>query len=263
MCRPKITAALTAFALSGAGDVLGQYAEHGRHYDLKRTLAQACFSATYASQVYVPWVRLLDKHIGGALTVRVGLVKASLDLLLLCPCLGLPSYYVWTSLAAGHTYGETVDRVKSNYADTLTGSWLVWAPIQVCTYSVVPAPFRVAFMYSGELAWGTMASYTSSRPLPSMHTIWTLNQQPSEMLHLKGSDLQAETQQWVRDQVDCQRTGVLGGASANTMHLPSALSRTSHAIKCHVEEEHSSRLQRWVFTAMITSFFFLSTNYYQ
>ena len=165
--RPRVSAAVTAFCLSGTGDVIAQRAERTRDghasqpYDAKRTLAQACFSATYASQIYVPWIRFLESSFGPARTLRTAVLKAACDNMVLCPLVGLPTYYSWSSVAAGHSLQEASERFRTGYWSSLCGSWLIWGPVQLANFSLVAAPFRVTFMYGAEIAWGCMASFTS------------------------------------------------------------------------------------------------------
>jgi len=165
--KPRTVAAVTAFCLSGAGDAIAQQAERtgdgaeAMPFNFKRTLAQACFSATYASQIYVPWIRLLDRQFSTARTLQTALLKASCDSLLLCPAVGLPTYYAWTSIAAGHSLDETVERFRNSFMSTLYNSWLIWCPIQLINFGLVASPYRVVFMYFGEIVWGMMASFTS------------------------------------------------------------------------------------------------------
>jgi hypothetical protein len=170
--RPRVSAAVTAFLLSGSGDAIGQCGEQRRDgdrrkpYSLKRSIAQGLFSSVYASQLYVPWVRFLDTRFGSAMTLRSAFLKMGCDNLVLCPLVGLPLYYAWTSAAAGHSTQQAEDRVRTGYWNTLVGSWCIWVPIQLTNYRLVPLPFRVVFMYVGEIAWAVMASFVS-RDLPA------------------------------------------------------------------------------------------------
>lgn len=171
---PRISAGLAAFTLSNCGDAIAQSTVyrsnefHSTPLDYRRSFAQGCFSALYASLIYAPWVRMLDKLFGRAMTNQSALLKSAVDNVLLCPFVGLPSFFLWTSLFHGHTWHDTATRLQANYLDTLIGSWAVWGPVQFAAYRLAPLHARVACMYCGELAWAATASFMSRRSADSV-----------------------------------------------------------------------------------------------
>eukprot|EP00930_Biecheleria_cincta_P064877 TRINITY_DN50564_c0_g1_i1.p1 TRINITY_DN50564_c0_g1~~TRINITY_DN50564_c0_g1_i1.p1 ORF type:complete len:220 (-),score=11.99 TRINITY_DN50564_c0_g1_i1:162-821(-) len=170
--RPRTAALVTGGILTGAGDCLAQYMEWRSRaskeptkpftLDTKRTLANGSFSAAYASCVYLPFFAFLGRRLGEVGAVAVASKVAS-DVFVLCPFVGLPSYFVWTGCIQGHSPHEVVDTMCREYASCYAGSLCIWPAVQTLNFALVPPHLRVSFVYVGQVSWAAMMSLFSNR----------------------------------------------------------------------------------------------------
>eukprot|EP00930_Biecheleria_cincta_P007084 TRINITY_DN108216_c0_g1_i1.p1 TRINITY_DN108216_c0_g1~~TRINITY_DN108216_c0_g1_i1.p1 ORF type:complete len:240 (-),score=41.58 TRINITY_DN108216_c0_g1_i1:105-764(-) len=133
-------------------------------WDTRRTMANSCFSAAYASCVFLPFFGLLDRRFG-EVGIRAVAGKVAADVFLLCPIVGIPSYFIFTGCVQGHTAEQIMQTMRCEYVSCFAGSACIWIIVKTITFAWVPAHLRVSFVYVGQISWATMMSFFANRRL--------------------------------------------------------------------------------------------------
>jgi hypothetical protein len=128
-------------------------------FDAKRTLAMGSFSACFGAGVYVPFYYALDKYLGP----RRVLTKTFLDCGLMASLVDVPLWFAWTGLVEGRTVQGSLDRVREQYRDTMIATWILWVPVTIGNFALVPLPLRVPLGFCAEFVWAVAASFLSHR----------------------------------------------------------------------------------------------------
>jgi hypothetical protein len=101
--RPRLFGGTVAATTGSLGDICAQRIAHKSDPDgpqeinPSRVFAMASFCATFASVVYVPFYRALDRFHGPARTLKNVLYKTAWNQLALSPFVDVPVYFAWSS----------------------------------------------------------------------------------------------------------------------------------------------------------------------
>ena len=126
-----------------------------------RAFAMASFSGVFASALYVPFFRALDLRLGEGL--RAAALKTAADNLLMCPLVGLPLFFAWTSTVQGHSWEQGTDRFRAHYPATYLTSLAIWVPFGAINFTLCPPHLRVISSYFAEFCWAGSVSLLSNR----------------------------------------------------------------------------------------------------
>merc|ERR1740117_332634 len=96
--HPLISVGTGGCVTGSVGDCLAQFAGN-EPFDVRRLLGVTSFSMFDSLCLYLPFYRFLDRRFGAAATVKSVAVKVALDDALFVPCIEVPSFFAWTSIA--------------------------------------------------------------------------------------------------------------------------------------------------------------------
>jgi len=161
---PVLCAACTSSVKGVVSDAFAQLVvERSPILDLRRTLAFATYGATYLGLI-AQWKYnvLFSRLFGSSMTVPSIAAKVLFDLGICGAFLSFPSYY----LTKGLFTGSGVSRSLAEYFSPkgwqlLKKYWLVWFPVQVLMWTVVPPPLRITFVCAVSLVWQVVLSTLS------------------------------------------------------------------------------------------------------
>lgn len=77
------------------------------------------------------------------------------------PLLYIPSFYLAVGAMQGETTKEITDNLQNSWWATVKACWMVWVPVQILNFSIVPVPQRVLFMNGACLFWNVILDFIS------------------------------------------------------------------------------------------------------
>ena len=134
-------------------------------FSFKRNLALLCYGGLYqgCGQELI-YNHLFSTIFGAGKQPLTVMMKVCFDMLLIQPILSLPIAYVIKAPIFGYSI---VDSMKCYVKDVkekalLKKCWLVWAPTQIISFTVIPTHFRISFMACVSFFWIILFSSISS-----------------------------------------------------------------------------------------------------
>ena len=141
-----------------AGDVTAQHIERrgtapigALSYDWRRTAVQT----VYASLVWAPmahyWYEKLDAlvlSVARAGSRRFVAAKLAAEMVALHP-VSLVAFFSCVGLAAGEPVGKVAAQLRRDFAPTLALEWLMWAPLDVANFALVPVRHQLLLVNCG------------------------------------------------------------------------------------------------------------------
>ena len=151
---PLGTAFVTCFLKGSASDCVIQQTETPP-FDWRRNCAFAFFSGAYLGigQHFVYNVVFL-RIFGSGRDFFTATKKVVADSFIHVPCLYLPLYYPFETVATGR--GSVLDGLQRYVHDAprvLTTYWCTWPPAHFLSFSVLPQELRIAFIASLSFVW--------------------------------------------------------------------------------------------------------------
>lgn len=159
--RPLLTNMVSTGFLFGTGDYLAQKiaiskSEHGKNYDLTRTLRAVIYGGIVFAPLGDKWYKILAKvkmpylsHSKMANTIaRVGLDQA-----VFAPFIGIPMYYSIMTMMEGGDGKAIETKMRKNWWHTLQTNWLVWPTVQAVNFGFVPVQLRLLVVNVVSIGW--------------------------------------------------------------------------------------------------------------
>ena len=130
-------------------------------FQLKRNLAFLLYGGLYQGLgfelIYNVW---FQQWFGDSVAMKV-----FASLFILTPCVTLPLSYLFQALFSQDSFHNAMQQYKRDVTEKalLTKCWLVWIPLEVLCFSVVPPHYRISFMAVFSFFWMILFSSISSR----------------------------------------------------------------------------------------------------
>lgn len=150
-----------------AADLLAQAGER-KGLEMKRTIAflfygglyQGCFQEFMFNGIF-------PKLFGEGIGMNVAMKKVAFDMLVISPFLCLPVAYFIKAVVFGQTMKDGLNRYIHDiqHNKLLKKYWSIWAPVQCCTFTVVPAELRITFIAFVSFFWLILLSTVSARSM--------------------------------------------------------------------------------------------------
>eukprot|EP00751_Fragilariopsis_kerguelensis_P018346 CAMPEP_0170840910 /NCGR_PEP_ID=MMETSP0734-20130129/4851_1 /TAXON_ID=186038 /ORGANISM="Fragilariopsis kerguelensis, Strain L26-C5" /LENGTH=228 /DNA_ID=CAMNT_0011208793 /DNA_START=579 /DNA_END=1261 /DNA_ORIENTATION=- len=95
---------------------------------------------------------------------RIVFLKVCLDMLVIQPCVSLPLAYLIKAPIFGSTLKESIQKYLQDIQqrNLLKHCWLVWAPTQLISFTIIPTHLRISFMAYISFFWIILFSSISS-----------------------------------------------------------------------------------------------------
>jgi len=169
MSAPYSTAITTAGVKGVASDLFAQVVVERRarlqDLSLSRTMAFASFGCLYCG-LFASWKynTLYTSLFGASTTLSVISSKISMDMLCSAPLVYFPTYFIVKGLFNGQSPLASVKEfLKPAGRKMLTQYWMVWLPVEVVMWTLIPAHLRIAFICAVSLIWQVFLSTMSFR----------------------------------------------------------------------------------------------------
>jgi len=160
--RPFMSNLATMGLFAVMGDVVMQHLEgNGDAYDFERTARFALFRVGYSAPFYTVWYALLARVVPPVPVARAAVLKAALDNAVATPAQHV-ALFACQAAWEGQAH-EAVARCMGTLPRSLPASWAFWVPVQLVTFGVVPAEFRVAWINTVSLGWNAILSGFNQR----------------------------------------------------------------------------------------------------
>jgi len=100
---------------------------------------------------------------------RIVFLKVFLDMFVIQPCVSLPLAYLIKAPIFGSTMKESIQKYLQDIQqrNLLKHCWLVWAPTQMISFTIIPTHLRISFMACISFFWIILFSSISSSSSPS------------------------------------------------------------------------------------------------
>eukprot|EP00455_Lapot_gusevi_P048838 TRINITY_DN6816_c0_g1_i1.p1 TRINITY_DN6816_c0_g1~~TRINITY_DN6816_c0_g1_i1.p1 ORF type:complete len:197 (-),score=24.62 TRINITY_DN6816_c0_g1_i1:4-594(-) len=151
--RVKVMTSGTCFLLS---DLIRQALEKkqsDKPFNVKRaarmTLIGACVHAPFLHR----WFIFLERRFGPQFSIS----KLAVDQLVGLP-LFIATFLTANSLLQGHSLDMVVKKLEHDWLTVVQRGILLWTPAQLINFKLVPLDFRILYMNSVSLFWGTYLS---------------------------------------------------------------------------------------------------------
>lgn len=149
------------------GDVVCQFGVQQRdlsQFDQPRLWGLTTFfgfyAATFSLRIFALYPKILPESIMKS-PFREGMASAVLDNCVHSPLLYFPLFYVWTGLFEGDTVSNSLVKYYHQLVPAMSSLLVVWMPIQLVNFSLVPRQYRVAFVGLGNLVWNVIIDWIS------------------------------------------------------------------------------------------------------
>ena len=160
-CYRLLANLVTMGGFAVAGDALMQRLEGNDEYDARRTLRFTIFRLAYSAPFYTMWYAVLARIVPAAPMVRAAVIQAALDNLIATPAQHA-ALFACQAVWEGQPH-EAVARCVATLPHSVPASWAFWGPVQLVTFSVVPAELRVAWINAVSLGWNAILSGFNQR----------------------------------------------------------------------------------------------------
>lgn len=170
---PYAAAFLTAGSKAASADLVAQVrareSKDSAKVDMKRNIAFLLYGGLYTGCV-CEWLYnyLFPILFGTESTPIVALKKTLMDLFIVCPFFTLPLSYVIKALMFRDPVRDALQKcwVDVTQNHLLTNYWVIWFPVQILVFTVIPAHYRVGFCQLVSFLWLVILSTISNRASP-------------------------------------------------------------------------------------------------
>lgn len=173
--KPTKRAVLRDIFIGGSLGLSGDYIcqkwiEGAEEIDPRRMFALSTFGAFYTGALchYVyPWyIVIVVRHFPTIFTrsaLGLGMGATVLDNFIHNPIFYIPAFYLYTDTVQGLGGAEAVGHLKSEWVEVAGFCFVIWVPLQLLNFTVVPPAGRVAFVNVVNLVWNIIIDYLSAR----------------------------------------------------------------------------------------------------
>lgn len=191
--RPLQTQMLSSAALWSAGDLAAQRFErlsttreraaagvdaasrtHLHQLDWQRTAVQTAYASCVWAPVAHYWYEMLDRTVQRVVSPRAGMrfvvAKLVAEMVALHP-LSLLAFFGFVGLAQGETSAQVAHQIRRDFAPTLALEWLMWSPLDVANFAVVPVRHQLLIANCGCFVESIALSFVKANgfALPGAH----------------------------------------------------------------------------------------------
>eukprot|EP00442_Polarella_glacialis_P011748 CAMPEP_0115108996 /NCGR_PEP_ID=MMETSP0227-20121206/38372_1 /TAXON_ID=89957 /ORGANISM="Polarella glacialis, Strain CCMP 1383" /LENGTH=269 /DNA_ID=CAMNT_0002507469 /DNA_START=259 /DNA_END=1068 /DNA_ORIENTATION=+ len=163
--------------------------------DLVRAGSFAAFGFLYGGFIQRLVYLKFDAVFGVQSALAVVAKKVAADSLLHAPLMYVPMFYLATGLLQGHGLSASVDRLNSNYSDTLRTYLMIWPGAMFAMFRYVPERKRCiflaccAFFEKAIYSWLELRSRSPGLVIESKD-LGVQNQQQTEISMIRKNDVQ-------------------------------------------------------------------------
>ena len=93
----------------------------------------------------------------------VGLGCSAIDNAIHSPFFYLPTFYLWVDTMQGSTAADAWRHLRAEWVEVMRTCVVIWVPLQLLNFTLVPPARRVVFMNSCMLGWNVILDYMSHR----------------------------------------------------------------------------------------------------
>jgi len=145
-------------------------------FSFKRNLALLFYGGLYqgCGQQLI-YNNLFSKLFGCGRHPRIVMMKVCFDMLLVQPGISLPIAYLIKAPIFGYSLTESIHKYINDIQqqNLLKHCWLVWAPTQIISFTIIPTHLRISFMACISFFWIILFSSISSSSSSSSTTTTT------------------------------------------------------------------------------------------
>lgn len=164
MERPVITKSVTTGTLFAVGDLLSQLIENRttpKDYSYRRTATMGSFGLFFAGPALHNWyVNVLGKALPTP-GLKYTAAKIAIDQTAFTAAF-ISTFYYYMSRMEGNSHEAGVAKIKKDLWPTIQANWLLWIPVQLANFSIIPLPYQVLVVNFTGLIWNTYLSYKSN-----------------------------------------------------------------------------------------------------
>eukprot|EP00927_Polykrikos_kofoidii_P055595 TRINITY_DN49812_c0_g1_i1.p1 TRINITY_DN49812_c0_g1~~TRINITY_DN49812_c0_g1_i1.p1 ORF type:complete len:197 (-),score=9.32 TRINITY_DN49812_c0_g1_i1:317-907(-) len=140
--RPICVKAALGCGLGFFGDAIAQMKEHqscGRDmlYDSRRGVAYTSVATIWSGPALHHLFRFYERAFPQGLGWYSVAPKVLMSQLFVNPCVFLPFFYGWSGFVLGRTLDHTIAKVRLEFWDTLTATWMVFTPLNILNFAFV------------------------------------------------------------------------------------------------------------------------------
>ena len=177
---PLTSAFVTCGIKASAADIVAQIKDDKEEDDIhnnrtmkideietRRNVAFLLYGGLYQGMAQqVIFCNIFPRIFGHGTDVLTILLQVSFDMMVISPLLCLPVAYVVKSFVFNHPLKEAMMNYKDDVMNNalLLRYWLIWGPVQCCTFSVVPEHLRIVFIALVSFFWLVIFSSISNSP---------------------------------------------------------------------------------------------------
>jgi len=169
IAAPVLTATTTAGIKGVASDLFAQIFVEGRSriqdMDMRRTMAFASFGCLYCG-AFASWKynTFYTALFGAASTFSAVASKVSADMLWSAPFVYFPLYFIVKGLFNKKSPATSLKEfLQPAGLRILRQYWMVWLPVELVMWTMVPAHLRIAFICAVSLIWQVFLSTVSNK----------------------------------------------------------------------------------------------------
>jgi len=160
LATPLRCSIITASIKGLCSDLFAQLVVERRGYERRRTLAFISFNSLYIGAFgWYKYNFLYNALFGSATSALTVALKVFADLGLCAPLVYFPLYYVMKGAFAGQS---PLRSLREFFAPAgralLCRYWVIWTPVEIAMWLIVPKHLRVAFLCSVSLVWQVVLS---------------------------------------------------------------------------------------------------------
>lgn len=163
---PLKSAFATCLVKGSASDAVAQtQVEKQPSMDWQRNATFAFFSGAYLGigQHFVYNVAF-TRIIGAGHDFRTGLLKVIADSTVHVPCIYLPLYYPFKTVALGEgSAADGLKRYRADAYDVLTTYWSMWPALHLFNFTLMPTELRIHLIAAVSFVWLVYLSYASHK----------------------------------------------------------------------------------------------------
>eukprot|EP01062_Namystynia_karyoxenos_P066872 TRINITY_DN60793_c0_g1_i1.p2 TRINITY_DN60793_c0_g1~~TRINITY_DN60793_c0_g1_i1.p2 ORF type:complete len:222 (+),score=62.05 TRINITY_DN60793_c0_g1_i1:76-741(+) len=157
-----LTAAFTVGCAQAAmGDAVTQVQwEQCEQMDWWRVAKFSFFGGAYTGALQQIIYNVVYTRIFGSSTaLAVAMRKLALEQFVHVPCFYFPAFYIYKCVVSGGTVADGVAVYKDEAWVALSACWLVWTPVQIATFTVIPVNLRIPWINTFTFIWNMWLSF--------------------------------------------------------------------------------------------------------
>ncbi|KAI9346078.1 hypothetical protein DFJ73DRAFT_838237 [Zopfochytrium polystomum] len=161
---PTLTQAGTCGLLFIAGDVMAQQLVERRglrRHDAVRTAQLAAYGGLVAGPAIGLWYPFLQRAVTLKSPFQALLARVAADQLIFAPTF-IACFFSFNALVAGEGVAGIKNRLSQGYVPALLNNWIVWPPVQLANFHLVPVLYRSLVVNTTATGWNTYLSYMNA-----------------------------------------------------------------------------------------------------